>query len=122
MGLSSTLHQVQLLQQGNPFAALSRLGNIGEEVAKSTVRSQHSTFLGVVFVCRSSELHVLFLHTLCPHIRPNKECVPDCMTSLCTTYVHPEALLEGASALRHFIHPWWRHLPPQVQAPQGEVR
>ena len=27
-----------------------------------------------------------------------------------------KALLEGASALRHFIHPWWRHLPPQVQA------
>lgn len=28
------------------------------------------------------------------------------------------ALLEGASALRLYIHPWWRHLPAQVQAAQ----
>lgn len=32
------------------------------------------------------------------------------------------ALLEGASALRHFIHPWWRHLPPQVQAILKELK
>ncbi|CAJ1460346.1 unnamed protein product [Effrenium voratum] len=32
------------------------------------------------------------------------------------------ALLQGTAALRHFIHPWWRHLPPQVQAILKELK
>lgn len=32
------------------------------------------------------------------------------------------ALFQGAAALRHYIHPWWRHLPPQIQAILKELK
>lgn len=32
------------------------------------------------------------------------------------------ALLSGASALRHYVHPWWRHLPKPIQAVLKELK
>eukprot|EP00930_Biecheleria_cincta_P025551 TRINITY_DN1817_c0_g2_i1.p1 TRINITY_DN1817_c0_g2~~TRINITY_DN1817_c0_g2_i1.p1 ORF type:complete len:1803 (+),score=330.13 TRINITY_DN1817_c0_g2_i1:138-5546(+) len=32
------------------------------------------------------------------------------------------ALFQGAAALRHYIHPWWRHLPREIQSVLKELK
>merc|ERR1712190_337879 len=32
------------------------------------------------------------------------------------------ALYTGAAELRHFVHPWWRHLPPEIQEVLSQIK